>query len=141
ILAVAVTVIEVALIITLMISSPEKTQSVARDTVFAAIMITCNGTVGVCLLVGSLRRGRTVFNSEGTGAALATVATIGTLSLVLPSFTRGVTGPQFTPAQLAFAGVASIALYGTFVTVQTVRHRGDFLPVPLYDDDHAPRTS
>lgn len=135
ILAVAVTVIEVGLIITLMISSPEKSQSVARDTVFAAIMITCNGIVGVCLLIGSLRRGRTVFNPEGTGAALATIATIGTLSLVLPKFTQGVPGPQFTPAQLGFAGVASIALYATFVSVQTVRHRSDFLPVPLYDED------
>jgi Ca2+:H+ antiporter len=137
ILAVAVTVIEVALIITLMISGPAKTQSIARDTVFAAIMITCNGIVGVCILIGALRRGRTVFNSEGTGAALATICTITTLSLVLPSFTQGVPGPQFTPAQLTFAGIASIALYGTFVTVQTVRHRGDFLPVPLYDDDSA----
>lgn len=135
ILAVAVTVIEVALIITLMISNPEKTQAVARDTVFAAIMITCNGIVGICLLIGAQRRGRAVFNPEGTGAALATVATIGTLSLVLPSFTQGVPGPQFTAAQLAFAGVASLALYGTFVTVQTVRHRGDFLPVALDQDD------
>lgn len=141
ILAVAVTVIEVALIITLMISSPEKTQSVARDTVFAAIMITCNGIVGVCILIGAKRRGRTVFNSEGSGAALTTIATIGTLSLVLPNFTQGVPGPQFTPAQLAFAGVASIALYATFVTVQTVRHRGDFLPVPLSDDDDATRVT
>ena len=141
ILAVAVTVIEVALIITLMVSGPAKTQAIARDTVFAAIMITCNGIVGVCLLIGALRRGRAVFNPEGTGAALATIATIGTLSLVLPTFTRGLPGPQFTPAQLAFAGTASIALYATFVTVQTVRHRSDFLPLEDVSFDDVPLDS
>src|SRR3954470_3698087 len=87
VLAVAVTVIEVALIVTLMISGGTKTQSLARDTVFAAVMITCNGLVGLALLVAALRRRVAVFNPEGTGGALAAVATIATLSLVLPSFT------------------------------------------------------
>ncbi|WP_027347169.1 calcium:proton antiporter [Hamadaea tsunoensis] len=135
ILAVAVTIIEVGLIVTLMVSGGgEKTQSLARDTVFAAVMITCNGIMGVSLLVGSLRRGRAVFNPEGAGAALTTVATITTLCLVLPTFTAGKPGPQFTSAQLAFAGTASLVLYGVFVTVQTVRHRTDFLPVPFDAD-------
>ncbi|MEV4349958.1 ionic transporter y4hA [Actinoplanes sp. NPDC049596] len=129
VLAVAVTVIEVALIVTLMISGGEKAQSLARDTVFAAVMITCNGLLGISLLVGALRRHVAVFNAEGTGGAFATVATIATLSLVLPSFTTSRPGPQFSPAQLAFAAVASIALYGLFVAVQTRRHRDYFLPI------------
>ncbi|GEM34102.1 ionic transporter y4hA [Nocardia neocaledoniensis NBRC 108232] len=129
ILAVAVTVIEVALIVTMMISGGDKAASLARDTVFAAVMITCNGIFGLVLLVGALRRRVAVFNSEGTGAALATVATLATLSLVLPTFTTSLPGPEFSPAQLAFAAVASLALYGLFVMVQTVRHRDDFLPV------------
>ncbi|WP_043648708.1 calcium:proton antiporter [Nocardia thailandica] len=128
-LAVAVTVIEVALIVTMMISGGEKTASLARDTVFAAVMITCNGIFGLVLLVGALRRRIAVFNAEGTGAALATVATLSTLSLVLPTFTTSKPGPEFSPAQLAFAAVASLLLYGLFVMVQTVRHRDDFLPV------------
>jgi Ca2+:H+ antiporter len=128
-LAIAVTIIEVALIVTLMISGGEKTQSLARDTVFAAVMITCNGLLGLSLLVGALRRHVAVFNSEGTGGAFATVATIATLSLVLPSFTTSRPGPQFSPAQLAFAAVASLALYALFVTVQTRRHRDYFLPI------------
>ena len=128
VLAVAVTIIEVALIVTLMISGGEKTQSLARDTVFAAVMITCNGILGLCLLVGAIRRHIAVFNPEGTGGALATVATLATLSLVLPSFTTSRPGPQFSPAQLAFAAVASLALYGLFVAVQTLRHRDYFLP-------------
>ncbi|MEU4641611.1 ionic transporter y4hA [Micromonospora sp. NPDC023814] len=128
-LAVAVTVIEVALIVTLMISGGEKAQSLARDTVFAAVMITCNGILGLSLLIGALRRKVAVFNSEGTGGALATVTTLAALSLVVPTFTTSRPGPQFSPAQLAFAAVASLALYGLFVMVQTGRHRDYFLPV------------
>ncbi|MEV7526271.1 ionic transporter y4hA [Streptomyces sp. NPDC091371] len=129
VLAVAVTVIEVALIVTLMADGGDKTASLARDTVFAAVMITCNGIVGLSLLVGALRNRVAVFNAEGSGAALATVATLATLSLVLPTFTTSKPGPEFSTAQLAFAAVASLALYGLFVAVQTVRHRDYFLPV------------
>ncbi|MEH0841456.1 ionic transporter y4hA [Micromonospora sp. CPCC 205711] len=129
VLAVAVTVIEVALIVTLMISGGEKTQALARDTVFAAVMITCNGILGLSLLLGALRRRVAVFNPEGTGGALATVATLATLSLVVPTFTTSRPGPEFSPDQLIFAAIASLALYGLFVLVQTGRHRDYFLPV------------
>ncbi|MEV1332493.1 ionic transporter y4hA [Micromonospora costi] len=129
VLAVAVTVIEVALIVTLMISGGDKTQALARDTVFAAVMITCNGILGLSLLLGALRRRVAVFNPEGTGGALATVITLAALSLVLPTFTTSRPGPEFSPAQLTFAAVASLALYGLFVLVQTGRHRDYFLPV------------
>ncbi|WP_214325197.1 calcium:proton antiporter [Nonomuraea sediminis] len=142
VLAVAVTVIEVALIVSLMISGGEKTASLARDTVFAAVMITCNGIVGLSLLSSTLRRRVAVFNAEGTGGALATVATLSTLSLVLPTFTTSQEGAAFTPAQLGFAAVASIALYGLFVLTQTVRHRDYFLPVErVGQEEHAPRPS
>ncbi|MCU1648377.1 MAG: ionic transporter y4hA [Nocardia sp.] len=129
VLAVAVTVIEVGLILTLMVSGGDKSAPLARDTVFAAVMITCNGIFGLALLVGALRRRVAVFNSEGTGAALATVAALATLTLVLPTFTTSEPGPRFSSAQLAFAAVASLVLYGSFVAVQTLRHRDDFLPV------------
>ncbi|GAA0268267.1 ionic transporter y4hA [Streptomyces polychromogenes] len=141
VLAVAVTVIEVALIVTLMADGGDKTASLARDTVFAAVMITCNGIVGLSLLVGALRNRVAVFNAEGSGAALATVATLATLSLVLPTFTTSKPGPEFSSAQLTFAAVASLALYGLFIAVQTVRHRDYFLPVPTGTpaggEDHA----
>ncbi len=134
VLAVAVTVIEVALIVTLMADGGDKSASLARDTVFAAVMITCNGIVGLSLLVGALRNRVAVFNPEGSGAALATVATLATLSLVLPTFTTSKPGPEFSTAQLTFAAVASLALYGLFVAVQTVRHRSYFLPVDTGQD-------
>ncbi len=145
VLAVAVTVIEVALIVTLMVSSDSGTETLARDTVFAAVMITCNGILGLCLLVGTLRRGVAAFNAEGTATAFATVLTLATLSLVLPTFTTSRPGPEFSPSQLAFAAVASAALYALFVVVQTVRHRDYFLPVEpgaAEPDEHAaPPTS
>jgi Ca2+:H+ antiporter len=129
ILAVAVTVIEVGLIVTLMVSGGPDAATLARDTVFAAAMITTNGIVGLALLLASLRFNLPIFNAEGTGAALATVATLATLTLVLPTFTTGQPGPQFTPAQLAFAAVASLVLYVRFVFSQTGRHRDFFLPL------------
>ena len=129
VLAIAVTVIEVALIITLMASGGEKSATLARDTVFAAAMITMTGIVGLSLLIGSLRYGVTLFNAEGSGALLATVTTLATLSLVLPTFTTSHPGPEFTPSQLMFAAVASLGLYVVFVFTQTMRHRNFFLPV------------
>jgi Ca2+:H+ antiporter len=128
ILAVAVTVIEVGLIVTLMVSGGSDTSTLARDTVFAAGMITTNGILGLSVLVGALRRRVASFSAEGTATALATVLTLTTLSLVLPRFTTSTPGPDFSPAQLAFAAVASLALYVLFVLVQTVRHRDYFLP-------------
>ncbi|HKS50393.1 MAG TPA: ionic transporter y4hA [Pseudonocardiaceae bacterium] len=129
VLAVAVTVIEVALIVTLMVSGGPQAASLARDTVFAATMITCNGIVGLSLLLGALHHGVTLFNAEGSGAALATVATLATLSLVLPTFTTSRPGPEFSSSQLVFAAAASLVLYVMFVLTQTVRHRDFFLPV------------
>ncbi|MFI1179851.1 calcium:proton antiporter [Streptomyces sp. NPDC020799] len=142
VLAVAVTVIEVALIVTLMADGGEKSSTLARDTVFAAVMITCNGIVGLSLLVCALRRRVAVFNAEGTGAAFGTVATLAGLSLVLPTFTTSTPGPRFSTAQLVFAALAALTLYGLFVATQTIRHRDYFLPVTaggevIDSDDHA----
>jgi Ca2+:H+ antiporter len=146
VLAVAVTLIEVGLIVTLMVAGGPDTASLARDTVFAAVMITCNGIVGLSLLLGALRYGLLEFNAEGSGAALATVVTLATLTLVFPTFTTSEPGPEFSTSQLAFAAVTSLVLYGMFVLTQTVRHRDFFLPVVAEGDasaadEHAPPPS
>jgi len=144
VLAVSVTVIEVALIVTLMVSggSGSETATLARDTVFAAVMITTNGILGISVLLGALHKGTASFNAEGTATALATVCTLAVVCLVLPSFTESAPGPEFTSGQLAFAAVASLALYGLFVWIQTVRHRDYFLPEETAGpDDHAPPPS
>src|SRR4028118_1720846 len=149
ILAVAVTVIEVGLIVMLMTSGGKGTSSYARDTVFAAVMITLNGIVGISLLVGALKHHLVSFNASGTGSAVATGSTLAGVPMVLPSFTTSAAGREFSPSQLAFAAVASLALYAAFVFTQTVRHRDFFLPVSSDDlgrvtglldldgDDHA----
>ncbi|RLV49687.1 ionic transporter y4hA [Nocardioides mangrovicus] len=136
VLAVAVTIIEVGLIVTLMVSGGDDSTTLARDTVFAAVMITTNGILGLSLLLTAMRHHTAIFNPEGTGAALATVGTLAALCLVFPTFTTTRSGPQYSGAQLAFAAIASLVLYGLFVVTQTVRHRDFFLPV---DDDGRPR--
>jgi Ca2+:H+ antiporter len=140
VLAVSVTVIEVGLIVTLMATAGADNATLARDTVFAAAMITCNGVLGLSVLVGALRARFATFNAEGTATALATVSTLATLCLVLPTFTTSRPGPEFSPGQLAFAAVASVALYALFVVVQTVRHRDYFLPEGGAEE-HAPPPS
>jgi len=139
VLALAVTVIEVSLIVSMMLSSGGASSTLARDTVFATVMIICNGVVGLCLLAGSLRHHVLAFRVEGTTPTLGVLATLTTLTLVLPTYTTSTAGPTFTPAQLAFAGVVSLLLYGIFVFVQTGRHRDFFLPEgAAAEDAHAP---
>jgi Ca2+:H+ antiporter len=135
ILALAVTIIEVALVVSMMLSGGPGADALARDTVFAAIMIVCNGVVGLCLLVGALRHHVLVFRVDGTVPALSVLAALATLTLVLPDFTTTTRGPTFSPSQLAFAGIASLVLYGAFVFVQTVRHRDYFLPVDTDNEE------
>ncbi|WP_434318291.1 calcium:proton antiporter [Leifsonia sp. P73] len=141
VLAVAVTIIEVALIVTLMTTGKDSA-TLARDTVFSAVMITMNGIVGLSLLLSATRRETTAFNAQGSGAALGTVTAMATLTMVLPTFTEATPGPEFSTGQLAFAAIASVALYGMFVFTQTFAHRDFFLPVspkgtPLTEDSHA----
>lgn len=135
VLAVAVTVIEVALIVSLMLAGGESASALARDTVFSAVMIICNGVVGLCLLLGGLRHRVLAFRVEGTSPALASLAAMAGLAMVLPSFTTTTAGPSYSGSQLAFAGISSLTLYGVFVFVQTVRHRDYFLPVGNDDEE------
>lgn len=127
VLALSVTVIEVALIVSLMLAGGPQANALARDTVFAAVMIILNGIVGLCLIVGGARFGEQTFGLHGVSASLATLAAIVVLSLVLPNYTVSVPGPAYTPGQLGFIAIVSVGLYGTFVLVQTVRHRDYFL--------------
>ncbi|HZQ01570.1 MAG TPA: ionic transporter y4hA [Reyranella sp.] len=129
VLAVAVTVIEAALIVSMMMTPGPDKDVLARDTVFAAVMIVCNGIVGLCLLVGGARHREQGFQVTGASAALAVLAALTVLSLVLPNYTLTTPGPQFSGPQLVYAGLASLVLYGSFIFVQTVRHRDYFLPL------------
>jgi Ca2+:H+ antiporter len=135
-LAVAVTVIELGLIITLMSSGGASAATLARDTVFAAVMIILNGLVGICILIGAFRHKEQVFQQSGVSASLATICALTVLTLVLPNFTVSEAGPVYAPSQLGFVAVVSFLLYVTFVAVQTVRHRDYFLPDRMVAADH-----
>ena len=132
ILALAVTIIEVSLIVTLMLSGGTATSALARDTVFATVMIVCNGVVGLCLLLGAWRHKVLTFRVDGTTPMLSVLAVLSTLVLVLPKFTSSTSEPTLSNTQLAFAGVVSLLLYIVFVFVLTIRHREHFLP-PNHD--------
>ena len=142
VLAVAVTVIEVALIVSVMVAAPAEKAGLARDTVFAAVMIVCNGIVGLCLLWGGARHHEQGFQLYGASAALAVLAALTTLTLVLPNVAATALGPVFSTPQLIFAGIVSLVLYGSFVFIQTIRHRDYFLLVDSDDENaHAPPPS
>ena len=129
-LALAVTVIEAALIVSLMLAGAPGSEMVARDAVFAAVMIILNLVVGLCLVLGGNRHYVQTFRHEGASAALAVLGTLAVLALVLPNFTLAVRGPLYSRVQLLFVGGASLVLWGAFVFVQTVRHRDYFLDAP-----------
>lgn len=129
VLALAVTVIEVALIVSLMLSGGAATAALARDTVFASVMIILNGMVGICLLLGASRHGEQTFGLYGVNATLSALAAMTVIVLILPNVTTSAAGPSYAPSQLAFVAVVSLVLYGVFVLVQTVRHREYFLPI------------
>ncbi len=135
VLAMAVTIIEVGLIVTLMLAGKPGAESVARDTAFAAIMICCNIIVGLSIMVVALRDGMASFRAEGPISAVSAVATLATLSLVLPTFTSSTPGPTFNTTQLAFAAVASFGVYVLFVLVQNVRNRDHFVSVIADQED------
>ena len=144
ILAVSVTVIEVALIVSMMLAGGTDKSALARDTIFAAVMIICNGVVGLCVIAGGLKHHEQSFRLEGATSAMAALIVLATLSLVLPVFTTSEPGRDFySPSQLAFAAAASLALWAVFVFVQTVRHRDYFLPPGSPGDEsaHAPPPS
>lgn len=140
ILALAVTVLEAGLIIMLMVDATGPS-TLARDTLFSAVMIVANLMVGVSLVIASMRHHIGRFRRGGTGGMLATLMTLTTLTLVLPSFTSSEPGPIYSGSQLAFASIAALALWGVFVFTQTVRHRDAFLPVKVdTDGDGVPDT-
>jgi Ca2+:H+ antiporter len=139
VLAVAVTIIEVALIVSLMLAGGAEATALARDTVFAAVMIILNGIVGTCLLLGGVRHREQSFGLHGVSASLATLAAIVVLTLILPNYTVSDPGPVFTSSQLVFIAIVSLILYGTFVFAQIIRHRDYFLPAeaPGNEETHA----
>jgi len=143
VLALAVTVIEVALVLSMMLAGGANSATVPRDTIYSALMVICNGVVGVCLLVGGLHHREQFFRIEGMGSGMAALAVLATLVLVMPSLTVSASVGSYTASQLIFVAAGSLLLWLVFVFIQTVRHRDYFLPAVQAADEsvHAPPPS
>ena len=128
ILALAVTVIEVSLIASMMLAGHEGAEFIARDAVFATVMIILNGVIGLCIYIGGRKHYEMGFRSDGAISSLSVLATLVTFTLVMPIVTTSTPGPDFTTSQLAFAGITSFILYGGFLFFQSVSHRDYYLP-------------
>src|SRR6202030_1868518 len=137
-LTLAVTIIEVALIATIMLGDKEW-PTLARDTVFAVVMIVCNGLVGICILAGGLRYREQDVQVTGSSLYLSVLIVMATITLIMPNYTLTTPGPVYSAAQLAFVSVVTILLYGVFLYAQTIRHRDYFVGAGAnLADDGAP---
>ena len=125
-LTLAVTIIEVALIATIMLGE-DQVSTLARDTVFAVVIIVCNGLVGICVFVGGLRYREQDYQVPGANLYLSVLFTMATITLVMPDYTLTTPGPVYSAAQLGFVSIATILLYGVFLYTQTIRHRDYFV--------------
>jgi Ca2+:H+ antiporter len=134
-LTLSVTVIEVALIATIMLGE-KPVPTLARDTVFAVVMIVCNGLVGICILAGGLRYREQDVQVAGSSLYLSVLIVLATITLIMPNYTLTAPGPVYSSVQLGFVSVVTLLLYGVFLYTQTIRHRGYFI-----GKDHDPGES
>ena len=137
VLALAVTVLEVGLILSLMLGKPDGGPTIARDTVYLGIMIITTGIIGLSLLFGSRRHFEQSLRIRGTSSALAVLIVLAVITLILPNYTVATTGPTLSKVQLVMVALTSLVLYCVFLFVQTVRHREYFLPEAELDNDQA----
>lgn len=137
VLAIAVTTIEVSIIVSLMLEGGDNTSGLARDTVFAAVMIILNGMVGLVLLIGGLKFHEQYFSMQGVKSALTVLFTISVLTLILPNYTVTTPGPYYSHQQLLFVAIVTLLLYLSFLFVQNIRHRNDFVPPDIPNQQEA----
>ena len=136
ILALCITIIEVALIVSLMVAGGKQAITLARDTIFAAVMIILNGIIGICILVGGVKYFEQYFARTSATTYLISIVSILVITLVLPNYTSSINGPYYNNAQLIFVSIACLVIYGIFLMVQTVRHRSYFVPADGNAEEH-----
>ncbi|MEG0761057.1 MAG: ionic transporter y4hA, partial [Chryseobacterium sp.] len=136
ILALCITIIEVALIVSLMVAGGKQAITLARDTIFAAVMIILNGIIGICILVGGVKYFEQYFARTSATTYLISIVSILVITLVLPNYTSSINGPYYNNAQLIFVSIACLVIYGVFLMVQTVRHRSYFVPADGNAEEH-----
>lgn len=126
ILAVAVTLLEASIIVSLMLTGGAGAETYARDTLFAAVMLILNGILGISMLVGALRFKEQVFETKSVTIALVALVSILVLTLVLPNYTTSVAGPSYSRPQLIAVAISCVIIYFSFLFTQTIRHRKYF---------------
>lgn len=126
ILTLSAITIEVMMISAAMLHG-ENNPTLARDMMFAVIMIALNGLIGLSLLLGGLRHHEQHYNLQGASAYLNTIMVLSVLGLVLPNFTTSLSGPRFSRVQEIFLATTSIGLYAIFLLIQTMRHSAYFI--------------
>jgi Ca2+:H+ antiporter len=141
VLALAIATIEVALIVSLMLSGGKDTAVLARDTIFASEMIIINGIVGGCLLIGGLKFQEQNYGLEVVSTALIVLTAISVLTLILPNYTSSIVGPEFNENQLFFVAIISVVLFASFLLMQTAKHRDYFLTENANDKDEVHEVS
>ena len=139
VLAVSITIIEVGLIFSLMLVGGESKSALARDTIYATLMIICSGVVGLSILAGSIKHKEQSFKVDGVASSLAALTVLSIVSLILPNFTTSAPGAFYSVSQIAFVATISLCLWSVFVYAQSGRHRDYFLPSLefLNEDTHA----
>jgi Ca2+:H+ antiporter len=125
-LTLAVTGLEVA-VVAFVMSAGEPKPSLARDTIFAVVMLVMNGFLGLALLLGGLRHREQSYNLQSANSFLILILPLTVLGLVMPNYTRATAGPVLSVFQMVDLCVMSIAIYATFLWVQTRRHRSYFV--------------
>ncbi len=128
VLALAVTVIEATLLLSLLVAGGAGMETLPRDTVYATVMIITTGVVGLCTMIGGLTHREQSFRVDGAGGGLAALIVLAVVTLVLPDFTITTGVGTYSRGQSLFVAVVSAVLWGIFVFVQTIRHRDYFLP-------------
>src|SRR5262245_2063598 len=134
--------VEVVMISTAMLHGANN-PTLGRDAIFAVVMIALNGLVGLSLLLGGLRYREQHYNIQGVNAYLNVIMALSVLGLVLPNFTTSTSGPTFSTEQEIFFSAVSLLLYGIFLLIQTLRHRGYFLDskqTPVTHSHHSHRS-
>lgn len=139
VLALSVTIIEVALIVSMMLSGGAEAMGLARDTIFAAVMIILNAIIGLSLFIGASKHQIQGFNLEGVTAALSVMTVIVVFAMILPNHvTSSPFAGSYNSTQLTFIAFITLVLFTGFTFFQTMRHRDYFLAVHITDSQNIP---
>ena len=138
-LALAVTLIEVSLILSMMMTGGPDAKHLARDAVFSSVMIILNAMIGLSLLVGGIKHKEQTFVMQGVYSALTVLVPMSVFTLIMPNYTYSTIGPDYSKPQLIFVAVVTLFLYISFMVMQNVRHRTHFISAE--DTEHHERPS